>query len=206
MHGGVKEALTEIRSKYWILRGQQFVRKIIHRCVTCRKVEGLNYRAVPPPPLPEFTVQESPPFAYRGVDFAGPLYVKMEESESSKVWISLYTCCVTHAVHLELVPDMNAQTFLRSFKQFTARREIPLQMISDNAKTFVSASQTIENVLTSPEVQHHLAGVKVKWVFNLKKAPWWGGFFERMIQSMKQCLKKIIGKAKLTYDELLTVL
>ena len=27
-----------------------------------------------------------------------------------------------------------------------------------------------------------------------------------MIQSMKRCLKKTIGKAKLTYDELLTVL
>ena len=79
-------------------------------------------------------------------------------------------------------------------------------MISDNAKTFVSAAQTIENVLTSSEVQHHLAGVKVKWVFNLEKAPWWGGFFERMIQSIKRCLKKTIGKAKLTYDELLTVL
>ena len=61
-------------------------------------------------------------------------------------------------------------------------------------------------MLTSPEVQHHLAGMKVKWVFNLEKGPWWGGFFERMIQSMKRCLKKTIGKAKLTYDELLTVL
>ena len=148
-------------------------------------MEGLNYRAVPPSPLPEFRVQESPPFAFCGVDFARPLYVKMEESENSKVWICLYTCCVTCAVRLELVPDMIAQTFLRSFKRFTARRGIPLQMISDNAKIFVSAAQTVENVLTSPEVQHHLAGVKVKWAFNLEKAPWWGGFFERMIQSMK---------------------
>ena len=134
MHGGIKETLTEIPLKYWVVRGQQFVRKIIHRCVTCHKVEGLNYQVVPPPPLPEFRVQESPPFAFRGVDFAGPLYIKMEESENSKVWICLYTCCVTCAVHMELVPDMSAQTFLRLLKRFTARREIPLQMISDNAK------------------------------------------------------------------------
>ena len=58
----------------------------------------------------------------------------------------------------------------------------------------------------TPEVQQHLAGLKVKWIFNLEKAPWWGGFFERLIQSVKRCLKKTIGKAKLTYDELLTVL
>ena len=35
-------------------------------------------------------------------------------------------------------------------------------MISDNAKIFVSAAQTVENVLISPEVQHHLAGMKVQ--------------------------------------------
>ena len=75
-------------------------------------------------------------------------------------------------------------------------------MISDNGKTFVSAAQTIEKMMTSSEVQQHLAALKVKWVFNLEKAPWWGGFYERM----KRCLKKIIGKAKLTYDELSTAL
>lgn len=35
-------------------------------------------------------------------------------------------------------------------------------------------------------------------------APWWGGFFERLIQSLKRCLRKMIGKAKLTYEELVT--
>jgi len=33
-----------------------------------------------------------------------------------------------------------------------------------------------------------------------------GGFFERMIKSTKRCLKKTLGKARLTYEELLTVL
>lgn len=71
------------------------MRKIIYRCVTYRKVEGPKYCSVPPPPLPEFRVQEAPPFAYCGVDFAGPLYVRVaEEPESSKVWICLYTCYV----------------------------------------------------------------------------------------------------------------
>ena len=183
------------------------MRKILHRCVICRKAEGHKYRNVPPPPLPEFRVKEAPPFAYCGVDFAGPLYIRVaEEAESSKVWICLYTCCVTRAVHLELLPDMSAQTFLRSFKRFTARRGIPLRMISDNAKTFISAAQTIEDMLTSSEVQQYLTCLKVKWSFTLEKAPWWGGFYERMIQSMKRCLKKTIGKAKLTHDELSTAL
>ena len=46
----------------------------------------------------------------------------------------------------------------------------------------------------------------MKWVFNIPKAPWWGGIFERMVRSTKRCLRKIVGQAKLSYDELLTAL
>ena len=38
----------------------------------------------------------------------------------------------------------------------------------------------------------------------MERAPWWGGFFERMIQVLKHCLRKLMGQAKLTYQELLT--
>ena len=40
IHNGVKETLTELRSAYWLLRGRQFIRKLIGRCVICRKLEG----------------------------------------------------------------------------------------------------------------------------------------------------------------------
>ena len=36
----------------------------------------------------------------------------------------------------------------------------------------------------------------------MEKAPWWGGFYERLIGSVKRCLKKSVGSAKLTLDEL----
>ena len=104
--------------------------------------------------MPDFCVNKAPPFAYCGVDFAGPLYIREGDgSGNSKVWITLYTCCVTRAVHLELVPDMSTQTFIRSFKRFSARRAVPVQVVSDNAKTFVSAAQTLQDVLMNPEVQ-----------------------------------------------------
>ena len=40
MHNGVPETLAELRSQYWLIRGRQFVRKLIHGCTTCRKFEG----------------------------------------------------------------------------------------------------------------------------------------------------------------------
>ena len=40
----------------------------------------------------------------------------------------------------------------------------------------------------------------------MEKAPWWGGFFERLIRSVKNCLKKVVGNARLTMDELSMVI
>ena len=205
MHGGVKSTLTELRSRFWIVQGRQFVRKLLYQCVVCRKLEGRPYKAPPPPPLPEFRVKEEPPFTYIGIDYAGPLYVKSFNSPQQKVWICLYTCCITRAIHLDLVPDLTAQAFLRSFRRFTASRGRPSVVVSDNGKTFKPAAGEITRILNDPGVKQHFAKEHMKWTFNLEKAPWWGGVFERLVRSVKRCLKKTISGARLTYEELLTV-
>ena len=205
MHNGVKETLAEVRMKYWIIKARQFVRQLLYKCVVCRKFDGVPCRPPPPPPLPEFRVNPIPPFTYTGLDFAGPLYVKTSPLlNDNKVCICLYTCCVIRAVHLDLVPDMTAETFIRSFKRFTARRGFPQKIISDNGKTFKSAAKSIRVVLNHPEVKRHFTDLRMEWSFNVEKAPWTGGIFERMVRSTKRCLKKTIGKAVFSYDELLT--
>ena len=120
----------------------------------CRRLEGKPYQSVPPPALPEYRVRQSRPFQHTGVDFAGPLYVK--GSENSKVWLCLYTCCVTRAVHLDIVPYLSTMTFIRSFKRFTSRRGMPSKMVSDNGKTFKSASKIIGSVVGDPVVKNTL--------------------------------------------------
>ena len=70
------ETLTEIQSKFWIIKGRQFVRRILHQCVIGRMSEGQSYSAHLPLPLPEFRVREAPAFSHTGVNLAGPLYIK----------------------------------------------------------------------------------------------------------------------------------
>ena len=36
MHGGVKETLTELRSKFWISIGRQFVKAVLSKCTVCK--------------------------------------------------------------------------------------------------------------------------------------------------------------------------
>ena len=144
MHGGAKLTLTELRERFWIVQGRQFVRKLLYKCVICRKLERRPYQAPLSPPLPEFRVKECPPFAYTGVDFVGPLYVKNHTVPQQKEWICLYTCCVTRAIHLALAPSLTTSVFLRSLRRFSARRGTPLLMLSDNGKTFKSAAREIK--------------------------------------------------------------
>ena len=68
------------------------------------------------------------------------------------------------------------------------------------------AAKAIYSLSSHRDVQDSSANVGVEWSFNLEKAPWWGGMFERMIRSVKRCLRKTIGRARITYDELLTAI
>ena len=51
-----------------------------------------------------------------------------------------------------------------------------------------------------------LLNSQTKWEFILEKSPWWGGFYERLINIIKNCLKKVIGKSFLNYEEVNTAL
>ncbi|GFR21716.1 DUF5641 domain-containing protein [Trichonephila clavata] len=47
---------------------------------------------------------------------------------------------------------------------------------------------------------------QLEWKFIVEGAPWWGGFWERLVRSVKNCLKCVLGKTSLMYEELNTVL
>jgi hypothetical protein len=44
----------------------------------------------------------------------------------------------------------------------------------DNGKTFKAASKQLAALFEIPEVKKHLSDQRIRWTFNLEKAPWWG--------------------------------
>ena len=52
----------------------------------------------------------------------------------------------------------------------------------------------------------YLSRNHMTWQFNLSRAPWWGGQFERLVGLVKQALYKSIGGANLTWSELKQVI
>ena len=76
-------------------------------------------------------------------------------------------------MHVELVMDISAPTFLRCLKHFTARRGLPREFVSDNSEAFQTAARTLEEVVNQSEFTRCLREVGIEWTFNLKRAPWW---------------------------------
>ena len=68
------------------------------------------------------------------------------------------------------------------------------------------AEKDIHTLFRHPEVRSELGNKGIEWHFNVARAPWWGGFFERMVKIVKRCLNKVIANARLSLDEMLTVL
>ena len=102
-HCGLRDTLTTLRERFWILRGREAVKRVIKKCVICLRINGMPYKAQWTPDLPSERVSDDPPFTHVGLDFAGPLNIVNEHAnESSKVYVCLFTCASTRAVHLEL--------------------------------------------------------------------------------------------------------
>jgi len=178
-HNGVQEILPAIREHYWIIRGREAVKKLVRRCVLCRKHEGKPYTTPPVPPLSSERVSNMPPFNNTGLDFAGPLYVRGKpvgatDSQEIKAYVRLFTCASTRGLHLELTRELSATVFLQAFRRFCARRGVPSTIMLDNAKTFKFCSKEIEKVVRSEEVHQYLTNRQISWQFIAEKVPWWG--------------------------------
>jgi len=205
-HCMVKATLAELRSRFWVSKGRQFVKKVLKRCFGCRKLEAKPFHSPPTAAMPEYRVRQATPFSNVGIDFAGPLYSKEKRGELKKVYICLFVCCVTRALHLELAQDLSAPTFLNCLRRFCARRGTPSIINSDNAKTFKSSSKLLKKILNDQNVKDFLESKRLEWKFNIELSPWQGGHYERMVRSVKRCLKKVLGNARISLDELNTVL
>ena len=145
------------------------------------------------------------PFRVTGVDFTGVLYVQAPGGEC-KAYICLFTCAVCRAVHLEIVTDLTVDSFLQAFRRLVARRSLPQLLMSHNGSTFLAAAEDLKTLFASTELSETLARKGTQWKFIPKRAPWFGGFWERLVELTKTALKKTLGRAHITLEGLQTTI
>lgn len=193
-HAGINQLLSSLRSTYWIIGLRRLAKRVLSRCVSCQRLDKKACEQ-PTPPLPSERVQQSSPFSIVGIDHAGPLYCT--DAPGQKFYILLITCAVIRAVHLELVTSLGVTECVLALRKFIARRGIPKIIFSDNAKTFLA---------TKKQFQKLYGTLCPVWKFIAPRAPWWGGWWERLVRSVKSALRKSLGLKTLTRNELDTIL
>ena len=193
-HGGVDVLLTSLRNQFWIVGARALAKQVKKRCLPCQKQDATASSQLAAP-LPAVRVRPAEPFAVTGVDHAGPLYCC--DQPGKKLYVLLFTCGVVRAVHLELVSFLSSPETLMAFRRFVARRGVPRNVFSDNAKGFKAMPD-----LLMKQFEH----VSPEWTWIVPDSPWWGGWWERLVRSVKTALRKSVGVNSLTHTELVTVL
>ena len=212
LHGGPQLTLSVLRNNYWVLRAREVVRAIVHRCTVCarfRATAGTQIMA----DLPAARVSPSRPFENTGVDYAGPIMARPAKGrgyKAHKAYIALFVCMSTRAVHLELVSDYTAATFLAAFQRFVSRRGRPRRVYSDNGTNFRGAARelgaAIRSAVGSPDLAAFSDTEDIGWSFIPPAAPHFGGLWEAGVKSAKHHLHRVVRDHTLSYEELATVL
>ena len=146
MHGGVILTMAAVRENYWIPKLQQLTKRVIRNCFGCKRFQVKPFVIPPQGQLPIDRTTGSRPFQVIGTDFAGPIMYHAKNKKEKIPYILLFTCSLTRAIYLELLPDQTKEELIRALKRLIARHGYTETICSDNAKTFVVASKWIQRI------------------------------------------------------------
>ena len=201
IHGGVSLTMAKVREKFWVPRLRRLAKRIVKYCWGCKRFHAVSAGDPPPGYLPRERTEGTVPFDVIGVDFAGPIKYRNKKKEE-KAHVVLYSCCQTRGVFLEVLPSLETPEFLQSLKRLIARRGRPSRIYSDNGSTFKAAAKWLRKVKEDERFHEFLSDRSITWNFNVSRAPWWGGHFERLIGVMKAAFYKSVGQGLLSWSEL----
>lgn len=206
-HAGYLFVMAFVSSKFWFHRNlYRVVKNVIKSCVVCKRFEGKQSQQIMGQ-LPAARVTIARPFSTVGVDLAGPFTIKCTRHrviKFIKMYSAIFVCFCTKAVHLEILSELSAESFLLTFRRFVARRGLPSVVWSDNATNFQAVSGVMSQI--DPKISNYAVKNNLEWKFIPPKSPNKGGLWESAVKSAKRHLVKVAAGAILTQEELLTML
>jgi hypothetical protein len=216
LHSGTQSTLASIRQQYWPIAGRNKIKQIIHKCISCFRAKPIIAQQKMGD-LPVKRLEPARPFINSGLDYCGPILIKTHrgrgKQKTIKAYVCLFICLSTKAIHIELVSDLTADTFLDALKRFVSRRGTVKSIISDNATNFIKANkdlidlhQFFQNSEISRKLVTTLSNENIQWKFIPPRTPNFGGLWEAGVKSVKYHIKRVVGETVLTYDELYTLL
>ncbi|XP_062535376.1 uncharacterized protein LOC134204589 [Armigeres subalbatus] len=157
-------------------------------------------------PLPEVRLKPYVrPFTYVGLDYFGPLLVKVGRSQVKR-WVALFTCLTIRAVHLEVVHSLSTESCIMAVRRFVSRRGSPAEFYTDNGTCFQGASNQLEKEKVEARNQvlaTTFTTASTQWRFIPPAAPHMGGAWERLVKSVKVAMSSVAEAPRTPDDEVL---
>jgi hypothetical protein len=184
------------------------VRRILKRCVVCRRrySKPLQQKMSE---LPEDRVTAgNPPFTTVGVDYFGPFEVKQGRSYVKR-YGCIFICLAVKAIHIEVANSMDTDSFINVFWRFICRRGLPKEIRSDNGSNFVGAEKELKNAIrqwNQTKIDEFLKQREIKWQFNPPTASHMGGIWERQIRSIRRILGVLLNQQNVEDETLSTLM
>lgn len=114
----------------------------------------------------------------------------------------------TRCVHLDLLQNMDTDSFLMALRRFVARRGTPFELLSNQGTNFHGGESELYASFRamSEELKIQLAKRQIRFPFNPLNAPHFGGTWEREVRSIKAALYVTLGSQTVSEEVLQTVL
>jgi hypothetical protein len=203
-HMGEELTIASVRERAWVIDIRSAVQRAKRDCQLCKVLHArpqMPKMGELPTPRIDFGVK---PFTHTGLDAFGPYSAKFGRGTVKRYGL-IFTCLTYRAVHLELLDDLSTDQCIMAIRRFLVRRGGSSHFYSDNGKNFVGAKNVLHKELmqSQRELGDSIARVfSVHWHFQPAYSPWWGGAWERLIQSVKKCMDFVL-KSETPQDSVL---
>lgn len=207
-HAGIERVLAETRRAFWIVKGRATVRRVLSKCITCKKMRAQPVsQFMGDLPKDRVTPNEAP-FTYVGVDYFGPFLVKRARSEVKR-YGCIFTCLTMRAIHIEVCQTLDTDSFINALQRFIARRGEPVEIRSDNGTNFTGAQLELRRALeqwNQAQIEDFLRKREIQWIFNPPGASHMGGAWERQIRTVRSVLRGLLPMQVLDEEALTTLM
>ena len=198
MHLKVANTMAYVRTDWWIPKLTSKVKKVINQCNISKVFSTRPYGSTTITEMPSFRTKDGQPFKTGWVDLAGPLEYKITKKERGNYYVLFFSCSASRVVHQKVA----VEEFQRKLNSFIARRKSPRHIIADNASAFKATASWMKKIRNSERLQDNLVREDITRQFNLSRSPWWEGMYERLIKNVKMTLRKTLGRAALSFEQL----
>ena len=195
-HVGTDFLLSHLQQYIWVTGGREAVKKARRECLICRR-DRAKPGAQRMGDLPESRLLfGAKPFTATACDLFGPINIGLPRNRTAKRWGVLFTCLVTRALYVDLVPSLSSDDFLLALRRFIGIYGRPTRMHSDNGTNFVGAErelrEAVDQLHASPELPLFFKDRGINWTFQPAGTPHFGGAHESLVRSTKRAMYRAL--------------